>query len=853
MKASPESHSSSGSTRGLEIAHVLFMDIVSYSQLTIDDQTRLVQQLQEIVRNTTEFGLAQKRRQLLRLPAGDGMALVFFGDAEAAARCAFEISLTLRDRPELPLRMGIHVGPVQRMADINANRNVAGGGINIAQRVMGCGDSGHILISKTVADVLDQLATWKAALHDLGEVEVKHGLRLHIYNLYTDEAGNSKLPMKFREARKGRARSRAKRWFLGTVGSSVVLASLFFLFHRGTAHALRERDTIVLADFANKTTDSVFGEALKQGLTFELNQSPFLNILNDQKVREELLLMGRSPSDTLTPELAREVCLRSGSKAMLLGSIWSMGHDYVIGLKAVNCRDGDSLAEEQVEAKQREEVIASLHQAGTSIRSKLGESLSSIQRFDAPLQKATTASLEALQAYSRAIKTSLLDGERAAVPLYEHAIEIDPRFAAAYADLAVIYNDLNQPELSAENAQKAYELSANVTELEKFRIDSAYYMYAIGDQEKATKLYEEWKKVYPQDLSPYIQTGLVDTYLGRLEQALQNDQDGLRLAERMKLTQQKTIIYEDLAYDYTYLDRLDEARKILDEAHTEGFDEPLLPLYYQLAFLTNDTKEMERCANAAAGKPGDEDALLYAESDTDAFHGKLKQARILSQRAVKSALNDASKEVAAEWQVSAALREAEFGNASEAREEVKRAFALSSNRDVEIAGALAFAWAKDLGDAERLITQLEKDSPENTLLVRYWSPTIRAMISLHKNNPAQAIRDLDGSSMYELGGAPPPFSSGAGLYPTYVRGEAYLETKQWREATSEFQILIEHQGLVWNSPLGTLARLQLARAYAGTADPRARNAYEQFLAVWRDADPDILALREAKKEYAKLK
>jgi len=405
--SSDPTHAVARQDLAFEMAHVLFLDIVAYSRLPMEQQAGVLHRLQELVRQTPEFPRAQKTHRLITLPTGDGMALVFFNDPEAPARCAVELAQAIRAEPGLELRMGIHTGPVYRVADINANRNVAGGGINLAQRVMDCGDGGHILVSQSVADVLGHLDVWKNTLHDLGEAEVKHGVRIHLYNLYTDQAGNSVLPRKLRDAQEATrlARSRVRRrrmWLALAVGGTLMLAVAAAFLMR--PHPLTEKDTLVLADFSNNTGDPVFNDALKQGLAVELEQSPFLNILSEDRVSQQLRYMGHSVDDHVTPEIAQEVCRREGSKAMLLGSIASLGSHYVIGLKAVNCRNGDSLGKEQVEAERREDVLAKLHEAGTRLRNKLGESLTSIQKYDTPLEQATTSSLEALQAYSMAMK-----------------------------------------------------------------------------------------------------------------------------------------------------------------------------------------------------------------------------------------------------------------------------------------------------------------------------------------------------------------------------------------------------------------------------------------------------------------
>lgn len=358
------------------MAHVLFMDIVAYSTLPMDQQESILGKLQEVVAETPEFAQAQAKDRLIRLPTGDGMALVFFHDPEAPVRCAIELDHSLRKHPEIKLRMGIHSGPVYRIADINANRNVAGGGINIAQRVMDCGDAGHILLSSAEAEVVGQLSSWRPMLHDLGEAEVKHGVRLRLFNLCTQETGNPQRPAKLVRMRQQRVRR-----FLLPVASTVVIAgalAAWFVF--GTkAHALGEADTIVLADFDNKTGDEVFDDTLRQGLSVQLGQSPFLSMISDNKISQTLRLMSRPAGDRLTPDVTKEVCQRTGSRAMLTGSIANLGSQYVIGLKATNCQTGDILAEEQESAKNKETVLKALDTAAVRLRGKLGESLRSVQ------------------------------------------------------------------------------------------------------------------------------------------------------------------------------------------------------------------------------------------------------------------------------------------------------------------------------------------------------------------------------------------------------------------------------------------------------------------------------------------
>jgi len=616
---------------------------------------------------------------------------------------------------------------------------------------------------------------------------------------------------------------------------------------RVSAHTLTDRDTVLVADFVNKTGDSVFDDALKEGLLADLGQSPFLSILSDGTVRQQLRYMGRPAETPLTPDIAREVCRRANSKAMLLGSITGLGTHYAITLKAVACEDGNAFHIEQQEADRREHVLAKLHQAARAVRGKLGESLASIQKHDTPLFEDTTSSLEALEAYGVAMKTWRSKGEAAALPLFKRAVELDPKFAVANAGLAVIYSNMGQAALSAEYATRAFHLRDRVTDWEKFSIDSTYYLYATGEQDKAARVNEEWRQVYPRSLAPHINLGLVDSNLGQLEKALAVDLEGARLAPNTFRA------YSNLFYDYVSLDRLQEAKAVLDQAHLRKLDESMLPNYFQLAFLQDDGKEMERCVAAAIGT-GSEDALLFFKSDSEAFHGRLESARDFTRRAIESSLRAGADETAADWQVSEALREAELGNAVRAREKVAAALALASTTDVQIAAAMALARAGEVGRAQALHDSLQKQFPTNTLLKSYWLPSIRAAIAIRGRDPSGAVEQLRGTIPYELGGGHPPFSSGATMYPAYLRGQAYLAMHKWNEATAEFQKITVHRGLVWNFPLGALAHLQLGRAHAGTGDSaNARKAFEEFLSLWHDADTNVPILRQAKAELAKLK
>jgi tetratricopeptide (TPR) repeat protein/class 3 adenylate cyclase len=845
LKTIPDQASSEAPA--LEMAHVLFMDIVAYSKLPMDQQQKLLRELQEAVRNTQAFARAQNAGQLISLPTGDGMALVFFVDPELPVRCAVELTRALRQHPEIKLRMGIHTGPVYRVADINAARNVAGGGINMAQRVMDCGDAGHILVSNTVADLLAQVSTWSKVFQPLGEAEVKHGVRVHIYNLCTDEAGNAQLPQKLQAAAAERAKAKRKKLSLAMVAAGVVvaLAAGGFLYSR-RSQKLTDKDTIVLGDFDNKTGDSVFDDTLKQGLSVQLEQSPFLALLSERKVNETLKLMGRPAGDRLTPDVTRDVCLRTGSKVMLTGSIASLGSQYVIGVKAVNCANGDLLAEAQEQAAGKEAVLKALDTAAVSLRSKLGESLSSVQKYATPLDEATTPSLEALKAYSLGAKTAGAKGYTAALPFFKRAVELDPNFARALIVLAINYYSRGDGGRAAEYARKAYELREKVTERERFHIESNYYLLT-GELEKAVETFELFKQAYPRDVS-----NLVSTYgqLGNWEKALEEIQEAVRLAPN------NGSAYAALGGTYASLNRLDEAEAVYKQAEERKLaGELLLGNRYQLAFLKGDTGQMAQLVSAAMGKPGTEDLLLAGQADTEGWYGKLKDAHELTRRAMDSAQHNDAKETAANYQAEAALREVEAGNREQARADADAAVKLAPNRDVRAMAALALARAGDTARAEKLAAELDKMFPLDTLVQRYWLPSIRAAIALQRKDPNRAVELLKGASTIELAD---PTSVTVSLCPVYLRGEAYLMLHDGNAAAAEFQKFIDHRGLVANFPWGALARLGLARAYALDAaeDPvahdKARTAYQNFLTLWKDADPDVPILKQAKAEYAKL-
>jgi DNA-binding winged helix-turn-helix (wHTH) protein/tetratricopeptide (TPR) repeat protein len=638
-------------------------------------------------------------------------------------------------------------------------------------------------------------------------------------------------------------------WKLLIPATAILVAAIggwfYFRSHR-TATALTEKDTIVLADFDNKTGDAVFDDTLKTALNVSLRQSPFLNVLSDSEVAKTLQEMTRPASTKLTSEVTRELCQRAGSKAYLAGTIGSLGSQYVLGLKAVNCQTGDTLAEKQVTAASKEKVLDALGQAASKLRGELGESLSSVQKYETPVADATTSSLEALKAYSLGQRTRFAKGETAALPFFKRAVELDPKFALAYRAMAVAYSDGNEIGRAAEYSRKAHDLREKVSERERFSIDGFYYLVATGELEKAAQTYELWKQTYPRDSIPYSNLGYIYVSLGNYEKALEESREALRLEPN------NAISYLNVGGGYTSLNRLDEAEVAYKQAEELRLESEILLLgRYQLAFLKGDAPKMAQLASAAMGEQGTEDLLLAAQADTEGWYGKLKNAHELTRRAMNSAQHNDAKESAASYQAAAALREVESGNQEQARADANAALKLAPNRDVRVVAAQALARAGDTTATERLVAELDKTFPLDTLVQRYWLPTIRAAVALERKDPNRAIELLKDTSTIELGQAPSRLN--IFLCPAYIRGEAYLMLHDGNRATAEFQKFIDHRGVVVNFPWGALARLELARAYAMQGDTaKAKAAYQDFLTLWKDADPDVPILIAAKAEYAKL-
>ena len=646
-----------------------------------------------------------------------------------------------------------------------------------------------------------------------------------------------------------RIKSRRAIWIASATVVVLCLAIAGWLFFPRHAHALKPTDTIVLADFANSTGDVVFDDTLKQGLAADLQQSPFLNILPDQKVRATLKLMGQSVEERLTPEVAQEICQRTGSKAVIAGSIASIGSKYVVGLNAVDCQTGESLARQQVQAVKKEEVLDALDNAATSFRQKVGESLSTIQKYETPIKEATTPSLEALKAYSLGIETMTNKDEAAAIPLFKRAINLDPNFALAYAALGTAYGNLRESDLAKENYQKAFDLRGRVSVREEYAISAYYYNDVTGELEKANQTYELFSQAYPRDWVPHNNRGGNFASLGQWDSGLAETIEANRLNPDSGLT------YASLVEFYCRLNRFGEAKATYQRALERDLEYPYLHYFrYAVAFLEGDAPEMRHQSDWAAGKLGVEDVFLSYESDTEAFFGHLRKARELSQRAVDSARSAGENETAAKQELNEAIREVEFGNAAEARRKTDAALALASTRSVRVLAALVMGRANESDRAQKMADELQAQNPLNTKLNDYWLPTIRAAVQMSRKDPTKAVQTLQTATPYELGVPGPQPEIGVLLYPAYLRGQAYLLLHQGAAAVVEFQKFVDNRTMVINSPLAALARLGLARSHALQGETtKARAAYQDFLTLWKDADPDIPILVAAKAEYAKLK
>jgi class 3 adenylate cyclase/tetratricopeptide (TPR) repeat protein len=826
-----------------EIGHVLFVDIVGYSKLLLDEQKERLRQLTDIVLACPQVG-ESTNEQLVRLPTGDGMALVFRNSSEEPARCALEIAEVLKAHPEVLVRMGIHSGPVSEVIDVNGRKNLAGAGINMAQRVMDCADAGHILVSQRVADDLMQYRQWSVRLHDLGECEVKHGTRLRVFNLHGDAVGNAQLPQKFRQ----RKTARATKLWMTVIPSALAIfavASVYYRLHQ--SKPLTDKDRIVLADFTNTTGDPVFDGTLRQGLTSQLAQTPFLTLVSDSTIAHTLTLMSQPKDERLTPELARQVGQRVGAAATIEGSISLLGSQYVVSLKAVNCRDGNLLSQQQETALGKEQVLNALGQAATKMRKGLGESLASVQKYDALPQDITTSSLEALQAYAMGSKATDVDNDYlAAITFFQRAVALDPNFAMAYMMLGGCYQPQGELTLSAQYTRKAYDLRERTSDHEKLNIAAFYEIVVTGNLEAARRAYELTAQTYPRDEGVQIMLWYIHLICGDYVRA------DVAAKRAFEINPDSSNNYVSLMYCDQYLGRLDQAKAAAEQSRAKKLNSPWYPLVlYVVDFLQNNPAGMAQQAAATQGIPGVEDQMFFIESETAADHGQFGQARELTRRATDSARRAQENETAAEYEGHNAVREALVGLADYAKADAQSALSAIKGKHGEGFSAIAFALAGDLANANSSIDDLTKRFPQNTAVQTRYLPMARSALALNSGNAQAALDALIAAAPYELGHTNEDFTFA--LYPIYFRGQAYLAAKNAAGAAGEFQKILDHASIVGNEPIGALAHLGLARAYSLSGNTaKAKTAYEDFFTLWKDADPDIPLLIQAKAEYSKL-
>jgi len=640
----------------------------------------------------------------------------------------------------------------------------------------------------------------------------------------------------------------SKLWTFAGVGAVLVL-SLVFLAVRFRAERLSKKEdqgphpeakhAIVLGQIANNTGEPVFDITLHDAIATELEQSPYLTLIPEARLQQSMKLMGKAPDAPMTPELGRDLCQRNDGQAVIDGWIAKLGTQYVIGVRAVNCRTGDHVSDLQTTAAGKELVLKALGDISGQLRIRLGESLATVQKFDTPIEEATTSSLEALQAFSIGRQTMVQKGEPAAcIPFFEKAIRLDPSFAIAHAALGNAYSDIGETGLAATNIRKAYELRTHVSEHERLYIESHYYQFVTGDLVKAGQVYETWAATYPSDEAPRTNLAAIYSEMGKFDRSLQFAREAVDLSAHDGQT------YANLVNAYIYLNKIDEASAVAHQAQSENHDSSTLRLYlYDAAYLQNDTAEMQRQVNWASGEPGVEDIFLDDEASVVAASGQLRRARELTQRATEAAKRADEKETAAGYEINEGQREALFGNNAQAQKAAEAALSFAKDRETQYGAALVLALSGNVPRAEAIAAQLEKSYPDDTFVKYLFVPTIRGAAQLSAKDPDRAIQLLEPASAYDVGVE-------AGLLPVYLRGLAYLRAGDAQKAATEFQKIIDHPGVVLNSPIGPLARLQMARTLAAQGNlAQAKAGYDDFLAKWKDADPEIPILREATQEY----
>jgi DNA-binding winged helix-turn-helix (wHTH) protein/tetratricopeptide (TPR) repeat protein len=638
--------------------------------------------------------------------------------------------------------------------------------------------------------------------------------------------------------------ARPRRWW--PMAALPLVAVMVIVLVSSRPARLTDKDTVVLADFSNTTGDPVFDGALRQGLSSQLEQSPFLNLLSDERIAQTLSLMAQPKDSRLNQELSREICQRTASAAVLNGAIAQVGTQYLLTLKAINCSNGESLGSAEEQATDKNHVLDALGKVAAKMRNRLGESLTSVEKYDAPAENVTTPSLEALKAYSLGCQAMAVKSDySASIPLFQRAISLDRNFAMAYARMGTSYDDLNETVRATEVMRRAYELRKRVSEREEFYIAEHYEILVTGNLEAARKVDELSALTYPRN-TPFSNLGFIYSELGDYDKALAAFQNAL------KLDPETGNRYAPLVSGYLQLNRLDEAKATGREAERHNIDYPEVHLnLYWVNFLQHDAAGMEREAAGMMGRPGHEDQMLNYEADTAAYGGQIAKAHELTQRAVEAARKVDEKEAPALYLANAAVREALLGNSSMAKQQAQAALAISNSRDAEALSAIALGLTDNSMQATRLADDLARRFPQDTIVQFNYLPSIRAATLLQTKNYLKAVEILEKAAPYELGGNIQTLNFV--LYPVYLRGEAYLAMKQGAAAAAEFQKIINHPGVVRSEPIGALARLELGRVLVVAGDQaKAKANYQEFFTLWENADPDTPLLRQARTEYARL-
>ena len=640
-------------------------------------------------------------------------------------------------------------------------------------------------------------------------------------------------------------RSKALYWAAGAAVLTAVSVVAYWSYSTRSTPTLTltDTDTIVLGDFTNTTGDTVFDDALRQGLIVQLQQSPYLRILPDRSVRRVLALMGQHADAKLTPAIALEVCQRSNSAAVIDGSIATLGSQYVLGITATNCRSGERIDTQQSQTSGKENVLGALSDMASAFRRRAGESLATIRTHEKPLQEATTSSLEALKAYSDARRAPGCAGVR----LLKRAVELDPEFALAHASLGPCYSGYGERQLAIQSATRAYELRHRTTDRERFFIEYAYDRDVTGDLEKAFQGVTVWTETYPRDIDAFgLRGGYSAHGTGRYEDVLQSAKRALALDPDF------VFAHSEVVSGNMFQNRFDLAKRALERAGA-ALDPHTLTIGYYIAMMEHDAAAMDRFA-ARINQSPDAYLLPYAQSLAAARSGQLRSARMLAREAVDALEGRGLGETAAAYESAVAVWEAFSGNQSAAHERAVAALSLSNGRDISYAAGFALALAGNIARSESLANSLERQYPRDTLVRFTYLPTLRALAALARNQPTIAIELLQANVPYERAIPATAFNFFFGsLYPVYVRGQAYAASGQHQQAAAEFQKILDHPGLMMGDPATARAQLEKARSLARAGDrTAARSAYQDFLALWENADPDVPILAQAKADYTKL-